>query len=132
MPITLDDPFANVALQGREHLIRFLMGSHRRFWVMDARDFVESLPNPFKENMEVVQQLVTSYRDHRRVISSGYSEDLTVEDPLSGRTKEVAVSIMKGEPLEPEELDLLIEWAAEEKQLALSRRLAGKKNVKAE
>ena len=31
-----------------------------------------------------------------------------------------------------EELDLLIEWAAEEKQLALSRRLAGKKNVKAE
>lgn len=124
MPVAPDDLLARVAIKDREHLIRFLQGSHRQFWVMDAADLVRSLPEPFSENMDLLQQIVACYRDHRRGQSSGFTEIISVVEPLSDRRTSVRAPIMKGETLEPEELDALIQWAQEERAQALARRAA--------
>lgn len=115
----------------REQVIRFLEASGRKFFVMKNADLVRSLPEPFASSMDTVQQLVSCYRDHRSQLSTGFVEDMRVEDPTTGRTKTLTISIRKTEVLEPEEWDELIAWAKEQRAIAVEARTHERTNVRA-
>jgi hypothetical protein len=107
MPVAHDsqDPVLNVAIKDREHLIRFLNGSGRQFFVMRSEDVVRALPH-FEEGVQVLQNLVSCYRDFRRLVPSGKTDQVKGQE----------IPRYKGETLEIEELDELIAWATLEKE----------------
>lgn len=113
----------NVAMKSPEHLARWLEESGRPFIILKARDWIESLPSAtWAEAVETMQFFISGYRDQRRAQSTGLIEDVETDDPETGGKRLVPTEIMKGEMLEPEELDALIEWAHQQKEVILTRR----------
>lgn len=125
MPVGHDsnNPQMNIAISDPNKLVAWLNNSDRIFLVLRNEDLVRSLPL-FKEGIEVVQQLVSCYRDHRRLQATGLFEEALVNDHVTDRRVPIRMPIMKDELLEPEELDELIEWAQRQKTEALKRRAA--------
>lgn len=91
-----------VAMKDAEHMIRWLHESGRPFLIFKAEDAVRSLSWP--HGCEALQQFSDAYDHHRGTIPTGRTR---IEiDPI---TKEkVEVPVMKGQQLEPEEMEMLI------------------------
>lgn len=107
MPVGLDirDEQLRVAMQSGSHLKRFLKASGREWLVLNALDLTDALPWP--DGVELVQQAVSAYRDHRRVIPSGWTERVQ----QAGQVHEVPV--YRGEQLSLDEIGQVRLWLDE-------------------
>lgn len=93
-----------VSMKDKDHLKRWLRGSGRQWLVFNALDLVDALRWP--DGIDVLMQIVASYRDHRSAIETGRFEQQ--KHPQTGELVEVPVC--KGEDLEIEEIDRAIRW----------------------
>jgi hypothetical protein len=98
------DRLHRVAMTSPEHLKAWLQETGRRWLVFDALELVDSLP--FPEGVDSLIQLIACYRDHRRAIAAGRTEQQM--DPTLGALVEVPA--MKGEALELDELVRVVQF----------------------
>lgn len=124
MPVGIDmhNPQLAVAVKSAEQLRDFLVRADRKYLVLNALDLLDCLPWPHAATDAM--QLVSMYRDHRRVMESGWVEPVTTDasktrddgvlpaayrDPV---TREAVLResapVMMGELLEPDEVDEVI------------------------
>lgn len=93
-----------ISIQDKEHLLRWLEESGRRWLIFNGRDLVNALP--FPEGVEDFMRVIACYRQYRRAVPSGEVE--RQRDPMLGKLIEVAK--MKDETLETAELDRVIRY----------------------
>jgi hypothetical protein len=109
MPLALDAQNAalRTAMTSPQHLKKFLEASDRRFLVLNAPHLVDALPWP--AGVELVQQVVSAYRDHRRVI------------PCEVPGPPLPAPLFLGETLSVAEIDACIEQLQEARRTELER-----------
>ena len=80
-----------------EHMKRYLEAAGKKFLILNALDLVDALSWP--EGVEVSQQLVSGYRDHRQAIPTGFEVLVTEENAKGVNLKGTYVPEFYGETL---------------------------------
>lgn len=107
------------AIQSKDHLIRWLLSTNRNYIVLDSIQFVRSLPDGegFVRGIEMLQQILSCYREHRGTLPAGYSAKIE-----AGMAAGQMAPVMRGETFDVEEWDDLLAWAATARAEALELR----------
>lgn len=118
-PYPAKDPTFVNAITSKAHLIQWLEASDRKYIVMNARHFVEALPDGegFQNGVEMLQQLLSCYRDYRMLIPTGYAATIT-----EGIAKGQKAPIMLDETFSSDEWSIFIEWAQDQRARAQQER----------
>lgn len=91
-----------VAMKDLNHFRRWIQESDREFLTFNSKDLIDALEFA-PENLELVQQIVQCYRQHRMAIK--YDTKIEIE-PITG--EEIEVSICKDDRLTVAEMDRLV------------------------
>lgn len=117
--IDLRDEQLKTAMTSPTHLKAWMRATDRNFLVFQTEDIVDGLEWP--GGIEALQQIVTGYRDYRRTKPTAWTEEVIARDAL-GQSVKVRAPINHDEDLDPDEWDVLIEWAKERKAEAVLAR----------
>ena len=94
----------SVAIASREQLLNFLDASSRDWLILNTRQLVEA--TPFPHGVEVVQQILSWYRDHRAMIGTG--RKVRGKHPITGEVLDLEEG--HGEALEIAEAERVIRF----------------------
>lgn len=97
-----------VSMKSKEHMIRWLEETGRRYLLLDAKDLVDALP--FPDGCEALQVILRYYADHRASLPTGKSELTEIHDAKTGQPMKVELPTFKSEVLEVVELDRAIRY----------------------
>lgn len=128
MGIDFTDEQLRTALQSPEKLIEWAELSGRPFIMLNTRHVVQAVKWP--EGVQIVQQIITAYRDHRRGLDSGFIVEQTGTNPTTGGRVQVRAPEMLDETLSLDEIELALAQLEDQRDTLLAEH-ARKKAVRA-